>query len=55
MAEQHLAARFTHAEESRRTMVVGTGRLYPTQTGENSIQETMLRRFRRHVASEETQ
>ena len=32
------------AEENRRRMVVGTGRLYPTQTSETSFQETTRRR-----------
>ena len=33
---QRLATRHACAEESLRRMVVGTGRLYPTQTGDNS-------------------
>ena len=34
------------AEENHRRMVVGTGRLYPTQTSETSFQETTHRRGR---------
>ena len=39
-----LATRHARAAEIRRRMVVGTGRLYPTQTGETSFQETTRRR-----------
>ena len=40
------ATRHARAEENRRRMVVGTGRLCPTQTDENSFQETTRRRGR---------
>ena len=43
---QSLATHHARAEESRRRMVVGTGRLCPTQTSEKSFQETMRRRGR---------
>ena len=43
---QRLATRHERTEESRRRMVVGTRCLYPTQTGENSFQETTRRRGR---------
>ena len=43
---QRLATRHARADETRRRMVVGTGRLCPTQTGENSFQETTRRRGR---------
>ena len=39
-----LATRHARAEENRRRMVVGTGRLYLTQTGETSFQETTRHR-----------
>ena len=40
--------RRSHAcdKENRRRMVVGTGRLYPTQTSETSFQQTMRHRRR---------
>ena len=58
-----VALRQALAEETRRTMGVGTGRLCPTQTGENSTQETIrcrgrsepavAGRSRRHVETKE--